>query len=330
MHKKELSASGLYTIPIALGTVTFGREINEESAYRVLDYAVERGITFFDTAEAYGGGQAHAGHPNLVHEPGDGYEVTTEMSSSEAVMGRWIKSRRVRDEIVLCTKVSSGGASPQNIEKKLYESLERLNTDYIDVYKLHSPDHETPVDETLNVLTEYVSKGIIKTIGASNHTVHDLKHALEVSTAGGYARYDVIQPQYNLAYQPGINDILDLCLKENMAVTSHMPLGAGFFTGKYSYDKSQLPKGTRFFIMPGHADLYFTEKNFEILGKLQAKAIELKIPMTRLAMAWVMTHPAITAPLVGAREKSHIDNAFAAYNMGLSSEVREEMTSWTR
>ncbi len=329
MEKRQLGRSGLTTIPLALGTVTFGREIDEDSAYRILDYAVERGITFIDTAEAYGGGQAHDTHPDITHTPGDGYEVTQEMSSSEAVIGRWLKSRGVRDQLTLCTKVSFGGASPENIASKLEESLDRLNTDHVDVYKLHSPDHDTPVDETLDALTGHVSDGRIGTIGASNHTADDLQQALDASARGEYARYEVIQPQYNLAHQPGIDDILDLCLREEMAVTSHMPLGAGFFTGKYVNDMSRLPKATRFFIMPGHATLYFTEKNFEILAKLQAKAAELKVPMTRLAMAWVMTHPAITAPLVGARERAHIDNAFAAYEMGLDPELREEMTSWT-
>ena len=161
-----------------------------------MDYAVEKRITFFDTAAIYGGGQARIERRNYLgfDEP---REATQEMSSSERILGRWMRSRGCREEITVCTKFlisriegTFGGA--------LEESLDRLGTDYLDIYKLHAPDADTPIDETLAAMTEEMQAGRVRVIGCSNHSASQLREALEASAAGGYNRFEVTQPLYNL------------------------------------------------------------------------------------------------------------------------------------
>jgi aryl-alcohol dehydrogenase-like predicted oxidoreductase len=184
------------------------------------------------------------------------------------------------------------------------------------------------MDETLGALVEEVSAGRAEVIGCSQHSGDQVREALEISRTRGWPRFEIIQPGYNLAMRDDENDLLPFCIEEGLAVTPFSPLGAGFFTGKYTPNRADVPKGTRFDIMPPHIDIYFNDRNFRIVDKLRSKSAELGIPMTRLAMAWTMSHPAITTILVGAREPVHIDNALEAYKMGMDPELRAEMSSW--
>ena len=326
MDQKPLGGSGRSFSAIGLGCVTFGREIDEESSRRVLDYALEKGITFLDTAEAYGGGQSRRGRTEALGIE-DEREVSDEMNSSERIIGDWMHDRGCRDKITLCTKVSTG-AGPENIKKALAASLERLRTDHVEIYKIHSPDTSVPISESLSGLTDEVNAGRIGVIGGSNYSADQLKEALDASASGGYARFEIMEPPYSLASPDAEKDIFPLCDEEGIAVSPYSPLAAGFLAGKYTPDRSQMPKGTRFHIAPGHADIYFTERNFRVVARLKAKADELGVPMVRLAMAWAMTHPAVTSVLVGARNIRHIDNAVQAYEQGLDPELRKEMTAW--
>ena len=183
LEQKPLGWSGRTISAIGLGCVTFGREIDEEQSYRVLDYAVERGITFFDTAEGYGGGQARLSRQRSLGVD-DERETTGEMSSSERIIGSWLRLRGCRDEITLCTKVSTGG-SADNIPKALAASLDRLGTDRVEVYKMHSPDLNTPIAETLSALTAEVEAGRVGVIGCSNYSAGQLREALAASDAAG-------------------------------------------------------------------------------------------------------------------------------------------------
>ena len=336
IDKKPLGRSGKEISGIGLGCVTFGREIDEDQSYRILDYAVEKGITFLDTAEVYGGGQARQGRKQ-TYGVDDVRETTGEMSSSERIVGRWMQARGSRGEVTVCTKVSTGG-SPENIARALRDSLENLRTDYIDVHKMHSWDNDAPIDETIAGLSVGVNAGQVGVVGCSNYSAAQIQAALDASAKGGHARFQITQPPYNVARPPSAyghtsreeveDEILPICRREGIAVTPYSPLGAGFLAGKYVNDKSKLPSRTRFDVSPGHADIYFTDRNFGIVEQLRAKADELGVPMVRLAMAFVMTHPDVTAALVGARETRHIDNAVEAYEMGLDPELRAEMAAW--
>ena len=328
VERIPLGSTGTNVSAIGLGTGNWGREIDEESSYRIMDYAVENGITLFDTGEVYGGGESYETRKQLYGTE-DVREATLEKGSSERIIGTWMRKNDCRDQITVLTKVASG-ASAENIPRALTGSLERLDTGRVDIYMIHSPDPDVPVAETVEALSAEADAGRVGVIGCANHSAGQLREALEASDAGGYRRYGVLQPAYSLAWPDSERELLPLCEAEGIGVTSFSPLGAGFLTGKYTPDRSQFPVGSRYHIMPSHADIYFTDHNFRLLDALRAKASELGVPQVRLAMAWVMTHPAVTTVLIGARTESQIDNALEAKAMGLDPDLRAEMSSWTQ
>jgi aryl-alcohol dehydrogenase-like predicted oxidoreductase len=313
---------------IGLGGGSWGREIDEEASYRIMDYAVEKGITFFDTGDTYGGGQSREGR-KVRYGVSDEREVTGEMYSSEKIIGRWMRSRGCRDEITLCTKVDTGG-DPENIANALAGSLDRLGVDRVDIYKLHSPDASVPIAETMVAMSEEVDAGRTSVIGCSNQTAEQLRQSLEASKKHGLARWEIIQPSYSLAAPEDERDVFPLCQEEQVAISSYSPLAAGFLTGKYGRDPLTWPAGSRYHISPAHADVYFSDLNFRLLDLLKEKAAQMGTPSLRLAMAWAMTHPAVTSVIIGTRTTNHIDNALAAMEMDLDPALREEMSSWTR
>lgn len=326
MDQKPLGRSGHTISAIGLGTVTFGREIDEPTSYTIMDYAMDKGLTFFDSAEGYGGGQSQAGRKSSFGVD-DQREVDTELSSSEKIIGRWFDKTGNRDQVTLCTKVSTGG-TPDNIHRAVAGSLERLKTDHLDIYKLHSPTPDVPIAETLHALTEEVNAGRIRVIGCSNFSAKQLQEALDTSASHGYARFEITQPPYNLVRRDYEQQLFPLCKKETVALTPHSPLGNGFLTGKYTRDRTNIPKGTRMDIAPGHMEYYWNDRGFRVDQGLREKSASLGIPIVKLAMAWAMTHPDVTSVLIGVREPRHIDNALEAYGMGMSQELRSEMSSW--
>ena len=326
MEHRKLGRTDMSISFIGLGCVTFGREIDEENSVAILDYAVENGLDWLDTAEAYGGGNARTYRRDVL-KVDDVRETSDVMGSSEIIIGNWMKERGCRDEVVICSKVSSGN-KPENIARALQVSLDRLQVDCIDIYELHSPDESVPIDESLAVLDQAVAAGRIKTVGCSNFSASQLQEALDASTRHGYARFEVIQPPYNLA-DPGAQDeLFPLCRREEVGVTSYSPLAAGFLTGKYTPDRNDFPRGSRFDVIPGHADIYFNDRNFRNVERLRALSDAKGLPMVRVAMAWAMGHPDVTSVIVGARHTGHLDNAFEALALRTDSELRDEMSSW--
>ena len=326
MEHRKLGRTDTSLSFIGLGCVTFGREIDEDASAAILDDAVERGINWLDTAEAYGGGNARTYRRDVL-KVDDVRETSDIMGSSEIIIGKWMKARGCRDDVVICSKVSSGN-SPENIARALRVSLERLQVDCVDIYELHSPDETVPIAESLAALDEEVSAGRIGTVGCSNFNAALLREALDASAREGHARFEVVQPPYNLA-DPGAQDeLFPLCRREEVAITSYSPLAAGFLAGKYTPDLNAFPKGSRFDVIPGHADIYFNDRNFRNVERLRALADNRGIPMVRMAMAWAMGHPDITSVLVGARHAGHLDNAFDALALKADTELRDEMSSW--
>ena len=327
MEQRSLGKTAHSLSAIGLGCVTFGREIDENASYQILDHAMENGITWLDTAEGYGGGNARQYRQKHLGID-DVREVSEEMSSSECIIGRWLRSRGCRDRVTICTKVGTG-ASPENIRRALSASLERLQIETVDIYELHAYDPKVPIGETLGALNETVSDGLVRVIGCSNLSADQLRAALQASDRAELARFEIIQPPYNMAAPSAREDLFPLCREEQIAVTTYSPLAAGFLSGKYSSGESGVPKGSRFDVIPGHSTIYFSDQNFRMVDRLRAKAERLGIPMVRLAMAWAMAHPDVTSVIVGARKIDHIDNALAAYRMKLDADLLEEMTSWT-
>jgi aryl-alcohol dehydrogenase-like predicted oxidoreductase len=335
MEVRQLGRSGVAASRIGLGCTTFGREIDEDEAFRIMDHAVERDIRLFDTAEAYGGGQAREYRKSYLGID-DVREVSGETHSSEKIIGRWLQSRGTRQQITLLTKVTSD-FSPAHVRQALAGSLERLQTDFVDLYLYHQFDAKTPVDEAMAAADECVREGLARAMGCSNYTGVQLAAALEASRSRGgtwdrpsslSSRFEVIESNYNLAVRAIEQDVLPLAQKESIGVITYSPLGAGFLTGKYTPDRSAFPKGTRFDVIPGHADVYFSERNFRIVEKLHELSRRTGVSAVHLAIGWVLQNTQVDVMLVGARTISHVDNAIAASEMQFEPEWLDVMRGW--
>jgi aryl-alcohol dehydrogenase-like predicted oxidoreductase len=326
MEQAPLGRTGRTVSRIALGTTTFGREIGEEETRRILDYAVEHGLTLLDTAEAYGGGNARLYRRDVMGVQ-DVRETTGEVSSSERMIGTWMRERGMADAVTVLTKVSSGN-SPENIERALNASLERLQIDSVPIYMVHNYDDQVPLDETMDALNRAVSDGRAQVLGCSNFTGAQLRDALAISAAKGYARIEIVENIYNLARPEEERDSMPVCTGEEITFLAYSPLGAGFLAGKYTADRDALGDRTRFHVIPGHCDVYFSERNFRVVERLRAKAIELGESMVYLAAAWVVASRSVGSTLFGARTTAHLDNALRAYEEGIPAELRAEMAAW--
>ena len=301
MEYRQLGKTDLKVSSIGLGCVTFGREIDQDMSFKVMDRALERGIRLFDTAEVYGHG------------------------NSEQVIGNWMADRGTRDQIVLATKVH-GTLTRERVLSSADESLERLQTDCVDLFQVHLWDPVTPLEETVEALHTLVEQGKTRYIGCSNYSAWQLCKALRLQDANGWSEMASVQPNYNLVTRDIEQDLLPLCVDQQVGVTSYSPLGAGFLTGKYR-EGAPPPIGARFEVMPGHQDIYFYKEKFRIMEGLRAKSQELGISMIHLALAWAFGQPAITTVLAGARSPGHVDQAFTAEAMGMSPELRAELSN---
>ncbi len=283
MQYRVLGQSDLSVSSIGMGCATFGRELDKSSSLPILDHAFEQGITLFDTAEAYAQGM------------------------SEQVVGEWIKSRNIRDRIVLATKIN-GRLTRQRILSSTESSLKRLQTDHIDLLQTHVWDDATPFEETLEALTRMVQQGKVRHIGSSNYSATQLAGALKLSETAGLSRMISVQPPYNLVQRDIEAELLPLCNAENIGVISYSPLAAGFLTGKYRLGTS-IPAGTRFDVIPGHQDIYFTDHGYKVLAQLDEESRATGKSHVELALTWVLEQPGITSVLIGARNTAQIDQA---------------------
>jgi aryl-alcohol dehydrogenase-like predicted oxidoreductase len=301
MEERVLGRSDLRVSTVGLGCVTFGREADAEASFAIMDRAVARGITLFDTAEAYAAGR------------------------SEEVVGRWLAERGARHRIVLATKVTRP-LGRARIAASVEASLRRLRTDVIDLYQLHAWDGDVPLAETLEVLDRLVREGKVRYVGCSNFAAWQLCKALWQQDVHGWVRMEAIQPQYNLIVRDIERELLPLAADQAVGVLTYSPLGGGFFTGKYPQGES-IPKGSRMDVVPGMQPYYFHAAGYRILAGLRAKAEALGTSTTLLALAWAMTGPGITSVLIGARSVEHVDQALAAQALGMTPELRTELSA---
>jgi aryl-alcohol dehydrogenase-like predicted oxidoreductase len=286
MEYRRLGQSDLSVSSIGMGCVTFGREVDPQSSLVIMDHAFEQGITLFDTAEAYAQG------------------------ASERVVGEWMKTRQTRDKVVLATKIS-GQLTRHRIVASAEASLKRLQTDRIDLLQTHVWDESTPLEETLGALTTLVQQGKVRHIGCSNYSAPQLTAALALSNTAGVSRLVSVQPPYNLVQRNIEADLVPLCAAENIGVISYSPLAAGFLTGKYRQGAA-IPSGTRFDVIPGHQDIYFTAHGYQVLEKLDAESQATGKSHVQLALSWVLDRPGITSVLIGARNIDQIDQAIGS------------------
>jgi len=301
MEYRTLGKSGLRVSSIGLGCVTFGREIDAAASFAVIDRALELGITLLDTAEAYAGGR------------------------SEEIVGQWLAERGARDEIVLTTKVRPplGGS---RVLESVETSLRRLRTDTVDLFLLHSWDASAPLDETLEALDILVRQGKARAVGCSNLAAWQLCKALWRQDVRGWSRMEAVQPNYNLIVRDTEQELLPLCADQQIGIISYSPLGGGFLTGKYR-PGGDVPAGTRMDVIPLMQPIYFHETGFRILAGLRSKAAQMGTTPAHLALAWAMTQPDITSVLIGARRAEQVDQALEADALGMSAELRAEISA---
>ena len=301
--------------------MTFGLQIDEPAARSVLDRAAEGGVTFLDTADVYplGGGVDRVG-------------------TTEEILGRWLDGRR--HEFVLATKCFGRtgpqawdvGNSRRHIMDAVDASLRRLRTDYIDLYQLHQDDPDTPLDETLKALGDLVKSGKVRYIGCSNFLAYRLARALGRSDALGLARFDSVQPRYNLLFREFERDLFPLCLEEGVGVIPYNPLAGGMLSGKHGRDKPPA-EGTRFTIPNAgqmYQERYFHQREFDAVDAFQQLAREAGLKPATLAIAWVMRQPAVTAPIIGASRAEQLDDTMAAAGVKLEDDLAAKLDALTR
>ena len=322
MQYTKFGGTGLHVSRLCLGTMTFGLQCNEAQSRTIMDAAAEGGIDFFDTADVYplGGGRMTAGR-------------------TEEIVGGWLKGKR--HDFILATKcVGQMGPKPwqQGMSRKhildaIDASLRRLGTDYIDLYQLHGYDRLTPIDEALEALDTVVRHGKARYVGVSNWPAHKIARALGRSEIKNVVRIASAQPRYNLLFRSFERDLLPMCEDEAIAVIPYNPLAGGLLTGKH--DRQAPPTaGTRFALGTAarrYQARYWNEREFETIAALRPVAQEAGMSMATMAVSWVLSNPAITAPIVGASRPEQLADSLAAAEKGpLPGELKARLDDLTR
>lgn len=313
--------TGLRVSRLCLGTMTFGIQCDEPTSVAILEAAFEAGITFIDTADTYPLGR-------------DGY---AKAGLTEEIIGRWMKGRR--DQVILASKFFfpmgenpwDRGGSRKHIMDAIDASLRRLDTDHLDLYQIHMFDRHTPIDETLGALDDLVRCGKVRYIGCSNHDAWQLARAIGRSETLGLVRYESVQPRYNLLFRNIERELLPLCALDQIAVIPYNPLAAGFLSGKHVPDAGPT-QGTRFTIGTAasmYQDRYWAEDKFRVVDALRPVAAEAGMSMVQLAMAWVLSNPLITAPIVGASQPGQLADSLAALGTSLDSDLKATLDELT-
>jgi aryl-alcohol dehydrogenase-like predicted oxidoreductase len=273
-----------------------------------MDAAWAAGITCFDTAASYGGGR------------------------SEAAIGKWLRSRGHPVHVV--TKVffsvtgdpADRGLAPDRIRREVEGSLRRLGLERIDLYMIHEPDPDAELGDTLEALDGLVRAGKVGAIGASNVDGAYLEEALAVSAERGLARFEWVQNEYNLLARGAERDVFPICGRERLGFTPFSPLAGGWLTGKYGRGRAY-PAGSRMTLRPGPDAGLENERNFDALEALEAAARDRDVDTATLALAWVLSHPRVTAAVVGPRRPEHLEPAVAAAGLVLSPAERDELSA---
>jgi aryl-alcohol dehydrogenase-like predicted oxidoreductase len=310
MNQRPLGRSGLSIAPLVFGGNVFGWTADEATSFRLLDAFVDGGFNAVDTADVYS-----AWVPG--HTGGE----------SESVIGRWLKARGKRDDVLILTKVAMWPAQPglsaANIASAVEGSLKRLQTDYIDLYQAHQDDAATPIEETLEAFDRLVKAGKVRAIGASNFSPERLSAALKTSEALGLARYETIQPKFNLYDRHEVEGPLaELTGRKGLGVIPYYGLAAGFLTGKYrtEADLEGRSRGRT-------VKQYLNDKGQRVLAALDAAAKAVSASPAQVALAWIMAHPSITAPLASATSVEQLTELMGAARLKLPAEVVEALNA---
>ena len=310
MQQVSLGKSGLKVSKICMGTMTFGKEADQETSFAIMDRFMELGGTFLDTADQYSFGV------------------------SEEVVGNWLKARGNRKEMILATKVyqqfgdseNTGFLSRYHIMQAVEASLHRLRTDIIDIYQIHRWDPECPVEETLEALNDLVRQGKVRYIGCSNLKAWQLAKYMNLSERKSWSKFMCLQPIYSAINRSIEIEILPLAAEEGLGVIVYNPLAGGFLTGKYRKGQP-LPKGARLEVNPMYYDRYYTDESLDIVEGFVQAAAARGVTTPQLALAWVLGEPRVTCPIVGARNVEQLDDTLGGLEIALSPEERDALPS---
>ncbi len=303
MEQRPLGRSGLTVAPLSFGGNVFGWTADEPTSHRLLDAFVDAGFNFIDTADAYS-----------AWVPGN------RGGESETIIGTWLKSRGIRDRVVIATKVGSEmgpgmkGLSPAYIRTAVEASLRRLQTDRIDLYQSHWDDPDTPFEDTLGAYKDLIDQGKVRAIGASNLTAPRLREALAVSARTGLPRYETLQPEYNLYDRSGYEAELEgVCRDNGLGVITYFSLASGFLTGKYrsAADAGKSARGQ------GVVAKYLNERGRAILKALDEVAAQNAATPAQVSLAWLMARPGLTAPIASATGPEQLRDLMAAAHLRL-------------
>jgi aryl-alcohol dehydrogenase-like predicted oxidoreductase len=312
--------TGLRVSRLCLGTMTFGLQCDQAQSNTIMDAAAAGGVDFFDTADVYPLG-------------GDG----TSVGRTEEIVGAWLKGRR--QDFVLATKCFgkmgprawNQGMSRKHIVEAIDASLKRLNTDYVDVYQLHGFDPSTPIDEALEALDSVVKSGKARYVGVSNWMAHRVARAVGRSEVKGLVRIDSVQPRYNLLFRAFERDLLPFCGEEGIAVIPYNPLAGGMLTGKHQAGAP--PEGSRFTLGSAggfYQQRYWHDREFEAVEALRGVAAEAGMSLATLAVRWVLSNPAVTAPIIGASRPEQLADSLAAGEAGaLQTDLKAKLDEMT-
>lgn len=315
MDLRPLGRTGVRVPVLCLGTMTFGGQCDEQTSFAIMDKAFEAGIDFFDTADVYplGGGSKKVGE-------------------TEAIIGRWMKERGVRDKIFLASKcrgamgptLNDQGLSRYNIQRAVENSLRRLQTDVIDLYQTHFFDPHTPIDETLRALDDLVRAGKVRTVGCSNYPAWRLAEANGVAAKLGLARYETVQPRYNMLYREIETELLPLCRASQMGVIVYNPLAGGVLTGKYQPGQ-EVEKGSRF-DLPVAGEMYqkryWEDQKLEIAAALALECVKRGLSPASVAVAWTLAHPGVTSAIIGATRPDQLHASIAGAELTLDDDLK--------
>lgn len=317
MEKRKLGRSSLEVVPLCLGGNVFGWTIDEAVSFKVLDAYVATGGNFIDSADVYS-----------RWVPGN------QGGESETILGKWMKQRGNREQMIIATKVGSEmgpeqkGLSRKYIMQAVEASLKRLQTDYIDLYQSHRDDPETKPEETMAAYAELVQQGKVRALGSSNFTAERLRLSLQASQQHGYPRYESLQPLYNLYDRADFErDLEPLCLQEQIGVIPYYGLASGFLTGKYRSDRD-LPQSSR---AQGVKQRYMNERGERILAALDKVAEAHQATQAQVALAWLIARPSMTAPIASATSVEQVNDLMKAIDLKLDEaaiKALDQASAW--
>jgi aryl-alcohol dehydrogenase-like predicted oxidoreductase len=305
MQYRTMGRTGLKVSAMCLGTMTFGWSADEAASFAIMDAAAEAGINFFDTADIY-----------------SSWIAGNRGGESETIIGKWLKGKPRRD-FVIATKArgrmwdgpNGEGLSRAHLIQAAEDSLRRLQTDYIDLYQVHYPDDDTPLDETLSALDALVRAGKVRYIGVSNFPAWLLMKALWTSDKHGYARFDSVQPHYSLLHRQEFEqELLPACRDQGVGVIPYSPLAAGFLTGKYRRENPDTTRAESGLIKK----LVNDERAYRVLDEAQRIALAYGTTLTQVALAWMLANSVVTGPIIGARTVEQLHEALPALNLQLA------------